>query len=118
MITEKAKKQLGEPKNGMETEILEYISPLITDELSDKIISGKLTLKDCLEYCFKKGKKFEVKSGKEGIAAVTPDQHFSWVREYFGIKDKTDSNKVIHFAAAKAASAPSNGLDIDFDSLF
>ncbi len=118
MITETAKKQLGKPKNGMETEILEYISPLINEEQSEKIISGKLTLSGCLEHCFKSGKKFEVKSGKGGVAAVTPEQHFGWVRQYFSIKDKPDTDKVIHFSAAKPDPSPQNGLNIDFDSLF
>lgn len=85
-MTEKIRKQLGEPKNDLERDTLNYIEPLITEMIGEDILGKGLTLKGCLESCFKKGKKFEIKSGGSGCARITEEQHFAWVREYFGIE--------------------------------
>lgn len=105
------------PANDMEKEIAEHIKPLVTAEVEEKIKKEKLTLKGCWEFCKNKGKKFAV----NGIARVSDEQHWKWVREYFGIKGKVTSpqadtsNTVI---AAPAEEKPKAALDVDFDSLF
>lgn len=114
-MTEKIKKQLGEPKNDLERDTLNYIEPLITEMIGEDIIGKGLTLKGCIEHCFKKGKKFEVKSGNSGCAKISEEQHFAWVREYFGIEgaaapiaksDKPDKPKKV------------SKLELDLDELF
>lgn len=103
------------PANPMEQEIADYIKPLLTPEVEAKIEKGKLTLKGCLEFCHKQGKKFEVKSGNTGFAMVTPEQHFQWVREYFSITDEVPEPAPIHIHKPEAAKG---ALDLDLDSLF
>lgn len=109
------------PANDMEKDIAEHIKPLVTAEVEEKIKKDKLTLKGCLDFCLKKGKKFEVKNGNAGIARITEEQHFKWVREYFGIKEnvivkKADISNPV--SAAPAAEKSKAALDVDFDSLF
>lgn len=86
MSEEKNYGVLGAPKNTLEEEIAERIYPLLTESDIERIKKDKLTLKGCLDKCMEKGHKFEVKSGKGGIARITPEQHWKWVSEYFGIK--------------------------------
>lgn len=115
-------KIFDKPSNPMEQEIADYIKPLLTPEVEEKIKKDKLTLKGCLEHCHKKGKKFEVKSGNTGFAMVTPEQHFKWVREYFGITDEAAATAPIHIHkpddAAQQRTVAKGALDIDIDSLF
>lgn len=101
------------PANDMEKEIAEYIKPLVTAEVEDKIKEDKLTLKGCMEHCKSKGKKFAV----NGVARVSDEQHWKWVREYFGIKGKADlpSSSVSAPVEDKPKAA---ALNLDFDSLF
>lgn len=114
MLTVQAKKELGTPANDLEKGILEYIEPLCDEAICSVIINKQLSLKKCWNFCHGKGKTFAV----GGCAAITPEQHFGWVREYFGIKDEPKSDKVIQFSPKpEAARSPSLGLDIDFDSL-
>ena len=63
---------LGKPKNDLEEEIAEHIYTKLDATLEERIKSEKLTLTGCFESCMNKGHKFEVKSGKGGIARVTP----------------------------------------------
>lgn len=84
-MNEEAIKMLGKPGDAMEQEIMDYISAQSDEELENRIIEKKLTVKACVDFCFNKGKSFEVKRGKEGIAKVSEEQHWKWVREYFGI---------------------------------
>ncbi len=72
-MNENVRKQLGEPKNDLERDTLNYIEPLITEMIGEDIIGKGLTLKGCLEYCFKKGKKFEVRNGSSGCARITDE---------------------------------------------
>ncbi len=117
-MTENTLKLLGKPANPMEQGILEYITPMIFTQQENVIEYKKLTLKGCVEFCMKKGKKYEIKSGSYGFAPIPPEQHFGWVREYFGINNEPKSDKVIQFSPKpEAARSPSFGLDIDFDSL-
>lgn len=101
------------PANDMEKEIAEYIKPLVTSEVADKIKKDKLTLKGCMEHCKSKGKKLAV----NGMARVSYEQHWKWVREYFGLKGKSDlpSPSVPAPAEEKSKAA---ALNLDFDSLF
>ncbi len=112
-MTDKVRKKLGEPKNDLERDTLAYIEPLITEMIGEDIIGKKLTLKGCLESCFKKGKKFEAREGSHGVAMITPEQHFAWVREYFGIESAPPSDKCISLTAPERPDK----LSIDFDSL-
>lgn len=117
-MTNEVRKQLGEPKNDLEKDTLDYIEPLVSEMIGEDIIGKGLTLKKCLEFCFEKGRKFEVRSGKSGCAKITEEQHFAWVREYFGIEGaapaalQTDPQSV----GTEKASKPA--LDLDLDSLF
>lgn len=99
------------PANPMEQEIADYIKPLLTPEVEAKIEKDKLTLKGCLEYCHKQGKKFEVRNGSIGFARIEPEQHWKWVREYFGIAEEAPPIHMYKPEAAKGA------LDIDLNSL-
>lgn len=112
-MTEKVRKQLGEPKNIHETVALQHIEPLITEMIGEDIIGKGLTLSKCIEYCFKKGKEFEVKDGNKGMAHVPDEQHFAWVREYFGIEGAPKSSN-----PEPAEKKPSNLLDMDFGDMF
>lgn len=95
-------KIIGKPKDDMEKEIAEYITPLFTEDTAKNAADKKRTLSGCCEYCFKKGHKFEVKHGNTGVARVSEEQHWAWVREYFGL-----------------ASEPAGNTDTDlFESLF
>ena len=105
-------KIFDKPSNPMEQEIADHIKPLLTPEVEAKIEKDKLTLKGCLAYCHKQGKKFEVKSGNTGFAMVTPEQHWQWVRDYFGI---TEEAPAIHMYKPEAAKG---ALNLDLDSLF
>ena len=113
-------KIFNNPANPMEQEIADYIKPLLTPEVEEKIKKDKLTLKGCLEYCHKKGKKFEVKSGNTGFAMVTPEQHWKWEREYFCIKDEATAPAPIHIHKPEAAAhqAAKGALNLDLDKLF
>lgn len=103
-IFDEAFAKLGEPKNPLEQDTLDYIRPFISEMIAEDIVGKGLTLSKCIEHCYKQGKKFEVRSGSGWIARVTEEQHFGWVREYFGIT-ATDEKK-----SAK--------LDLDLESLF
>lgn len=111
-MTDKVKKQLGEPKNDLERDTLNYIEPLITEMIGEDILGKGLTLKGCLESCFKKGKKFEIKSGSSGCARVPDEQHLAWVREYFGIEGAAEQIK-----KAEEPKKPAK-LELDLDDLF
>ncbi len=101
------------PANEMEREIAEHIKPLLTPEVEEKIEKDKLTLDGCLKSCYDKGKKYQVKTTGGGIARISEEQHFKWVREYFGIKG------TVPCQGTKPAEAAKNGaLNIDLDSLF
>lgn len=76
---------LGKPQNDLEEEIAQHIYPLLTTTDEERIKNDKLTLSGCMENCMKKGHKFEIKTGKSGIARISPEQHWKWVCEYFGI---------------------------------
>ena len=95
-MTEKVRKQLGEPKNELEKDTLAYIEPLVSEMIGEDIIGKGLTLTKCLEFCFKKGKKFEVKSGNSGCAKISDKQHFAWVREYFSDGPKVGRGLALH----------------------
>ena len=118
-MTEKVRKQLGEPKNDMEKEILEYISPMIDEAAEKRIADNKLTLKGCVESCFKKGKKYECRSGNSGFARISPEQHFKWVCNYFGLSmPKGKSLPAAPAAKVEETPAPKpSGLTLDLDSL-
>ena len=108
-------KIFNNPANEMEKEIAEYIKPLLTPEVEEKIEKDKLTLDGCLKSCYDKGKKYEVKTKGGGIARISEEQHFKWVREYFGISGAAP----VPCQEAKPAEAAKNGaLNIDLDSLF
>lgn len=81
---------LGKPKNDLEEEIAERLSPLLRDEDIERIKKDKLTLGGCLEKCMQNGRRFEVKSGKSGIARISPEQHWKWVSDYFGVRISAD----------------------------
>lgn len=100
------------PANDMEKEIAEHIKPLVTTEVEEKIKKDKLTLKGCMEHCKSKGKKLAV----NGVARISDEQHWKWVREYFGIKGKADLPSPS--VSAPAEEKPKAALDVDFDSLF
>lgn len=108
-MNESVLNQLGKAENNMEKEMLEYIESLADEAVCEKIIQKKLTLKGCWEYCHKSGKKYAVGN----CAAITPEQHFKWVREYFGIKSKVKTDKVIQLSTPKA-----KGISLNLDSLF
>lgn len=103
------------PANDMEREIANHILPLLTPEVEEKIKKDKLTLQGCLDHCYSKGKKFEVKTGNKGIARISEEQHFKWVREYFGIKGDAALPSSADPVEDKSKSV---ALDLDFDSLF
>lgn len=117
-MTDKIRKQLGDPKNDLERDILNYIDPLITEMIGEDILGKGLTLSGCLKHCFEKGKQFEVRSGNSGCARITEEQHFAWVREYFGIEgtvekiEKTDKPPEISGSQKKSAR-----LELDLDDL-
>lgn len=96
------------PANDMEREVWEYLLPRMTAELADRIADKKLTLKGCIDSCFSKGKKFEIRSGNHGFAPITAEQHWKWVREYFGVKDEP-SRQAPQITVSRTS---------DFDSLF
>lgn len=112
-MNESVLNQLGKAENDMEKDTLEYITNIADAAACEKILKDKLTIKGCIEFCFKKGHKFETKSGKTGFAKISPEQHFQWVREYFGIKNYAKSDKVIQFPTPKT-----KGISLDLDSLF
>ena len=107
-MTEEVRKQLGKPKNDQEKDTLNYIEPLVTDMIGEDIIGKGLTLSGCMKYCFKNGRKFEIRNGNNGCAMVPDEQHLVWVREYFGIEGATEP----------AEKKSSNTLDIDFGDAF
>lgn len=109
-MIDKVRKQLGEPKSDLEKDTLEYIEPLVNDMIEEDIIGKGLTLKGCIEFCFKKGKKFEVRTNNTGFARISDEQHFAWVREYFGIENSVA--KVEDKAKEKSAA-----LELNLDSL-
>lgn len=117
-MTDKVRKQLGEPKNDLEKDTLAYIEPLVSEMIGEDIIGKGLTLKGCLEFCFKKGKKFEVRSGSSGCARITEEQHFAWVREYFGIEGAATTALQANPQSAGTGKAGKPALDLDLDSLF
>ena len=110
-IFDEAFAKLGEPKNDLERDTLDYLRPFVSEMIAEDIVGKGLTLSKCIEHCFKQGKKFEVKSGSHGIAKITEEQHFEWVREYFGIEGAA----VTPTAAEEKKPAK---LELDLDSLF
>lgn len=111
-------KLIGKASNPMEKEIEEYIKPFITPEIERHIAEKKLTLKGCLEHCFKKGKAFEVKVGNRGYAPITQVKHFKWVSEYFGIKGGAPSAPASASVASEPEEQSYNAVELDFDDLF
>lgn len=83
---------LGKPKSELEEEIAERIYPQLTEADIERINKDKLTLGGCVDKCMQNGHKYEVKSGKGGIARITPEQHWKWVSEYFGVKVDPESS--------------------------
>lgn len=84
-------KQLGKPSNDLEREISEYLNAHSDTELEKRICDKKLSVKGCLEYCFKNGKAKEVRTKSGGISKISGEQHWKWVREYFGIEEENVS---------------------------
>ena len=116
-MNEEAIKMLGKPGDAMEQEIMDYISAQSDEELEKRIIEKKLTVKACVDFCFKKGKSFEVKRGKEGIAKVSEEQHWKWVREYFGItEDIKPAGKPLPVSVTPHKTSGAKSV-IDFDDL-
>lgn len=106
MSEEKNYGALGAPKNALEEEIAERIYPLLTESDIERIKKDKLTLRGCLDKCMEKGHKFEVKSGKGGIARITPEQHWKWVSEYFGVKAEPESSVPVAAPAEQEQGKP------------
>ena len=107
------------PKPGMEKDTAEYIEPLLTESDKSRIIKDNLTLKGCIEYCFKQGKKFEIKCGNTGFAPITQEQHLKWCCKYFGINYAGLPGE--HKQAANGAvneDKKANALNLDIDGLF
>ena len=117
-MDDKVIQQLGKAANDMEKEILEYVKEHADAAASERILKDKLTLKGCVEYCFKQGHKYEVKSAKSGFARISPEQHWEWVRKYFGLKDGGSSKKAIRLPVPENDAVPSGGLELDLDDLF
>lgn len=118
-IFDEAFAKLGEPKNDLERDTLNYIRPLVTEMIAQDIVGKGLTLSKCIHHCFAKGHKFEVKSGGMGIAKVTEEQHFEWVREYFGIEGAAGDPLPFPVKESEAAGEQKPiRLDLDLDSLF
>lgn len=111
-VIKKACITLEKPKNELEREICEYIKSVIDDKLAERINEKKLTPSGCLEYCFKQGHKLEVKNGNMGIAKVSEEQHWEWVRKYYGIKAAADKPK------QQPSSSAGKSDDDLFDELF
>lgn len=111
-------KLIGKANNPMEKEIADFLKVAITPEIEKNITDKKLTLKGCLEFCFAKGKKYEVKTGKTGFAPITQEQHFKWVAEYFGIKDSTPPVPSAAPAMDEPEEKSSDAVVLDFDDLF
>lgn len=106
--------KLGKPGDAMEQEIMDYISAQTDEELEKRIIEKKLTVKACVDFCFNKGKSFEVKRGNEGIAKISEEQHWKWVREYFGINEENASaGKPLQLSVQASSKKPA----ISFDDL-
>lgn len=112
-IFEEAFDKLGEPKNDLEKDTLEYVKPFVSEMIAQDIVGKGLTLSGCLQHCFNNGRKFETKIGCGSFAKISEEQHFAWVREYFGIEGVPVSPK----EPAKSESANTK-LDLDLDSLF
>ena len=106
MSEEKNYGVLGAPKNTLEEEIAERIYPLLTESDIERIKKDKLTLRGCLDKCMEKGHKFEVKSGKGGIARISPEQHWKWVSEYFGINVTPEPSAPMTASAEQAKPEP------------
>lgn len=79
---------LGKATNAMEEEIAEKLLPLLSAEDEQRIREKKLTLSGCMQKCMENGHKYEVKSGRQGIARISEEQHWKWVFAYYGIKQK------------------------------
>lgn len=107
-------KQLGEPSNDMEREIFEYLTACSDPELDTRILEKKLSLEGCLEFCFKKGKANEAKVKNYGVSKISEEQHWKWVRGYFGIKEESVSaGKPLPIPVQMSAKKPV----ISFDDL-
>ncbi|MDE6733798.1 MAG: hypothetical protein K2J77_13105 [Oscillospiraceae bacterium] len=115
-IFDEAFAKLGEPKNDLERDTLNYIRPLVSEMIAQDIVGKGLTLSGCIDHCFGKGHKFEVKKGNRGLARVTEEQHFEWVREYFGIEGAAEA--VPPKEPLKLSGENTPRLDLDLDSLF
>lgn len=119
-IFEEAYDKLGEPGNDLEKDTLKYVKPFISEMIAQDIVGKGLTLKDCIKHCFDKGKKFEVKTGNGGVAKITEEQHFTWVREYFGIEgaavSANEPPKTVPYIDSKSMNVPK--VEFDLDSLF
>lgn len=111
-IFDEAFAKLREPKNELERDTLNYIRPLVSEMIAQDIVGKGLTLSGCIDHCFGKGHQFEVKKGSRGIAKVTEEQHFEWVREYFGIEGAAAAPMPFPVQQKPAK------LDLDLDSLF
>lgn len=107
---------LGKATNAMEEEIAETILPLLTVEDEDRIAEKKLTLSGCMQKCMENGRKYEVKTGRQGIARISEEQHWKWVFSYYGIKGQktTHTEKApVPVPVAEPADDPFSGL-LDF----
>ncbi len=111
-IFDEAFAKLGEPKNDLERDTLDYIRPLVSEMIAQDIVGKGLTLSGCIDHCFGKGHQFEVKKGSRGLARVTEEQHFEWVREYFGIEGAAVAPMPFPVQHKPAK------LDLDLDNLF
>lgn len=100
---------LGKPKNDLEEEIAERLSPLLTNEDIERIKKDKLTLSGCVAKCMQNGHRYEVKSGKSGIAMISPEQHWKWVSDYFGVRILVDAAR--HAPIAEHATEPEERAD-------
>ncbi|MCM1275497.1 MAG: hypothetical protein NC299_09035 [Lachnospiraceae bacterium] len=117
-MTEEVRKQLGEPKNDLERDTLAYIEPLVSEMIGEDIIGKGLTLKKCLEHCFEQGKEFEVRSGNRGVAKISEEQHFAWVREYFGIEGAATVSSETDVQKPTPEKPGKSALALDLDDLF
>ncbi len=109
-----ATKIFDNPANAIEKEIAETIKPLLTPEIEEKIEKDKLTLAGCWQYCHGKGKSHKVGN----CAKISPEQHFKWMGEYFGIKNLKPPTAPVTREVVPEPAQMSQALSIDFDSLF
>ncbi len=64
---------------------------LNTDENADKVLDDKHTLKGCLESIKTKAKK----QASNGIAVISDETVYGWVKDYYGFAVDCKENKII-----------------------